>query len=187
MNQDVLQKLKDHYTGEYAPCRHEFTHPQGCDHCGAVFCWSCSRYHQKPDGNLCPFARLLNTHSRDLIGLAYGSQRAVQEFIDAHHNPFVAYANKTMDHQHKQILLLEDGLRTARQGLWTCQECGFSFSAVHSNSDGSYSCPNCNEAELMTENCHLKEGGKAKSELIQFLNYQLGEILKREDQREDNR
>lgn len=120
MNEDVLSKLK-HYLEDNETCQHIRTHASytgaRCDDCPALWCYSCNRLHVVPIGLGCEFSRLLNDNARDLIGLAQGSQRAVQEFIDAHHNPFVAFANKMLDHQHKQILLLEDGLREARQDL----------------------------------------------------------------------
>lgn len=34
---------------------------------------------------------------------------------------------------------------------WTCVKCAFEYNAIHSNTDGSYSCPVCDEAELRAE------------------------------------
>ncbi len=38
-----------------------------------------------------------------------------------------------------------------------CHDCGFVYSSTHSNEDGTYDCPNCNEIELGAENKRLRE------------------------------
>lgn len=63
----------------------------------------------------CEFAKLLKENARDLIGLSLGSQRAVQEFIDYHHNPIVAVANQTIGFQQSKIRLLEEELKEASE------------------------------------------------------------------------
>lgn len=88
MNEDILLRLKHLLEG--GACKHERTHPGRCDDCGAEYCLRCSRYHQGHIDARCEFSRLLLNNAKGLIELASSSQRAVQEFIDYHHNPIVS-------------------------------------------------------------------------------------------------
>ena len=42
--------------------------------------------------------------------------------------------------------------------VWTCENCAFSFDAIHTNADGSYSCPVCEVTKLEAEAAAKKLG-----------------------------
>lgn len=51
----------------------------------------------------------------------------------------------------------------AKQPLWECDGCGFAFSRQHSNADGSYTCPICNDATNGLALAAWREVGEAAS------------------------
>ncbi|MFJ7951570.1 hypothetical protein ACIQZG_08585 [Lysinibacillus sp. NPDC096418] len=51
-----------------------------------------------------------------------------------------------------------------------CPDCAFEFSVIHEQSEtnGLYSCPNCQEDNLEADNYHLKEENKRLREALEF-------------------
>lgn len=56
--------------------------------------------------------------------------------------------------------------------LWVCPDCAFAFAAEHTDADGGYTCPACNEAKLAAE---LERLRAERDDLLWMVGHLLGD------------
>lgn len=60
-------------------------------------------------------------------------------------------------------------LKARVEELWECDQCGFEFHRKHINTDGTYSCPNCQESILQAKVDELEKDLGECAELVKSL------------------